>query len=65
MKFKERTLDALADMIVGNGDPSTTPFPYRSTAPGVRPAWALLMSQIAMRRRARRYRRWIAKRRLG
>lgn len=37
----------------------------RPTAPGVRPAWALLMSQIAMRRRARRYRRWIAKRRLG
>lgn len=31
MKFKERTLDALADMIVGNGDASTTPFPYRSS----------------------------------
>lgn len=31
MKFKERTLDALADMIVGNGDVSTMPFPYRSS----------------------------------
>lgn len=37
----------------------------RPTAPGVRPAWPRLLSQIAMRRRARRYRRWIAERRLG
>lgn len=32
MKFKERTLDALADMIVGNGDDGTTYFLYRSSS---------------------------------
>ncbi|CAN5121598.1 hypothetical protein BH10PSE1_BH10PSE1_13830 [soil metagenome] len=32
MKFKERTLDALADMVVGNGSAETSVFPYRSSS---------------------------------
>lgn len=32
MKFRERTLDALADMIVGNGDAQKIHFPYRSSS---------------------------------
>lgn len=34
----------------------------RSTAPGVSPAWALLLAQVAARCRTRRYRRWIGER---
>ncbi len=33
------------------------------TAPGVSPAWALVLSQVATRRRAKRYRRWMETRR--
>lgn len=32
-------------------------------APGVSPAWALVLSQMATRRRAKRYRRWMETRR--
>ena len=32
-------------------------------APGVSPAWALVLSQVATRRRAKRYRRWMETRR--
>lgn len=34
----------------------------QSTAPGVSPAWALLLAQVAARCRTRRYRRWIGER---
>jgi 2,4-dienoyl-CoA reductase-like NADH-dependent reductase (Old Yellow Enzyme family) len=33
------------------------------TAPGVSPAWALVLSQVSTRRRAKRYRRWMETRR--
>lgn len=36
----------------------------RPTAPGVSPVWALLLAQAAAKCRARRYRRWVADRRL-
>jgi hypothetical protein len=32
MKWRERTLDEIADMICGNGNPETTFFPYRSSS---------------------------------
>ena len=35
----------------------------RRAAPDVSPAWALILSQLTARRRARRYRHWIAARR--
>lgn len=35
----------------------------RRAAPDVSPAWALILSQLTARRRARRYRHWIATRR--
>lgn len=32
MKWKERTLDEIAELICGNGPPETTFFPYRSSS---------------------------------